>query len=881
VDLRVDLGFAGTPGFGGEALVWRDGAPLSGVNSRHREVPVLPHAKGGEDLVVYIEAAANPRGGGEDMLGVDYDSDDRFVFAQADLAVRNRAVDELYVDLLVMIELVSDLPEGDRRTGELVAALRAACAAVDTAAVAGSADAVRAVLAGPLSRPATSSAHHVSAVGHAHIDSAWLWPVRETVRKCARTFSTALQLVDLYPGYHFACSQAQQHAWMQERYPELFARMREQVTAGRFEPVGSMWVEPDCNIPSGESLVRQFVYGKRFFLDAYGVETVDCWLPDAFGYSGALPQIMAQAGVRVFISQKLSWNDHNRYPHHSFWWEGIDGSKVLAHFPPADTYNGTFDVHELRYSAANFSDHEVSGVSLYPFGYGDGGGGPTEEMLQRAERVADLEGMPRVTTESVRSFVDRVDADGPELATWQGELYLEYHRGTYTTQARTKAANRRSDIALYQAELWSALSGTVDPGVRERLRQAWRSLLLNQFHDILPGSSINWVYKDTEAELAEVQNVAGEIIEQAERSIASSLDTAWATTPIVVFNSASHARRDLVVLSAETASGLGPGAELVDRDGNTTRLQPGPDGTWLAAVEVPSCGWAVYDVGQSKVTGEPASELSADSHRLENAQVRVRLDADGQLLSVYDKLAEREVLAEAERGNVLRLHDDQPYHYDAWDIDQFYTDRTITLSDAVSVELVEHGPLRAGIEIVRRFGSSTLTQVVRLHSGSARIDFDTHVDWHERHKLLKAVFPVAVRSTRATYEIQFGHLERTTHTNTSWDEAHFEVCAQRWADLSEPGYGVALLNDSKYGYRILANTIEVSLLRSPTAPTPKPTKACTTSPTVSCPTKATCATRKSSKPARTSTPRCAPFGPPPAPRADRRQPRCCRSTTPA
>lgn len=821
VDLRVDLGFADKPGFGGEGLVWRDGAPLSGVNSRHREIPILSQAEGGEGLELYIEAAANPRGGGEDMLRPDYDSDDRFVFGRADLAVRNTEVDELYIDLLVVIELVSDLPEGDRRAGELITALRAACAALDPEAVAESAEVVRKVLAGPLGRPASSGAHHVSAVGHAHIDSAWLWPVRETIRKCARSFSTAVQLLDLYPEYHFACSQAQQHAWMQERYPELFTRMQEQAAKGRFEPVGSMWVEPDCNVPSGESLVRQFVYGKRFFLAAYGVETVDCWLPDAFGYSGALPQIMAQAGVRVFISQKLSWNEMNRYPHHSFWWEGIDGSRVLAHFPPADTYNGSFDIHELRYSVSNFSDHQVSGVSLYPFGYGDGGGGPTEEMLQRAKRVADLEGMPRLTTESVRSFIDRIDAEKPQLGTWQGELYLEYHRGTYTTQAKTKAGNRRGELALYQAELWSTLAGTFDTAVRERLRDAWRTLLLNQFHDILPGSSINWVYKDTEAELAQVQHTAGTIIEGAARSIAGSLETAWATRPIVVFNAASHARHDLVVLPVEAASGLSSGGELVDRDGNTVPLQATADGSWVAAVKVASCGWAVYDVRSSEATGEASTELSADSRRLENAQVRVQLDANGELRSVYDKIAGREVLAEGDHGNILRLHDDQPAHYDAWDIDQFYTDRTRSLHDAVSVDLVEEGPLRAGIKIVRRFGSSTLTQVIRLTAGSARIDFDTHVDWHERHKLLKAVFPVAVRSTRATYEIQFGHLERTTHTNTSWDEAHFEVCGHRWADLSEPGYGVALLNDSKYGYRILENSIELSLLRSPTAPDPE------------------------------------------------------------
>jgi alpha-mannosidase len=826
VDLRVDLGYHGGPGFGSEGQVWLKGAPLAGVNSRHQEVMLFDGARGGETVELFVEAASNPKGGGEQLLAPDYADDTLLVFERAELAVRNIEVDALYIDLLVLTELAKDLPADERRTGEIFTALRAAAAALDPTAIKATAGAARAILAEPLSRPASSSAHHVSAIGHAHIDSAWLWPLRETVRKCARTFSTAVQLLDAYPQYQFACSQAQQHAWMKDRYPELFTRMQDHAAKGRFEPVGSMWVEPDCNLPSGEALVRQFVYGKRFFLDAYGVETVECWLPDAFGYPASLPQIMAKAGVTAFISQKLSWNESNRYPHHTFWWEGIDGSRVLTHFPPADTYNGDFSVPELRYSARNFSDDDTSGTSLYPFGYGDGGGGPTEEMLQRSERVADLDGMPKVAIESVHTFLDRVAAEEPKLASWVGELYLEYHRGTYTSQAHTKAGNRKGEIALYEAELWSTALGLgADTATRAKLAETWRTLLLHQFHDILPGSSINWVHKDTAIAHAEVLAAAGSILTSAETALSSSVDTSWATQPTVVTNASSHTRRELVTLPSELTSSFEkdkPGV-LVDTAGQRSALQLAADGTWLASVDVPACGWATYDLQVGEVETETAvpDAVVVAKDRLENNRLRVLLDSDGLLISVYDKVADREVLSAGERGNVLNLYDDEPVQYDAWDIDEFYGDRMHSLTDAESVEVVESGPLRGAIRVERQFGASTLSQVIRLDAGSARLDFETDVEWHERHRLLKTTFPVAVRSSQASYEIQFGYLQRATHTNTSWDKARFEVCAHHWADLSEPGYGVALLNDSKYGYHVGGHVMELSLLRSPTAPDPE------------------------------------------------------------
>ncbi len=354
-----------------------------------------------------------------------------------------------------------------------------------------------------LAERAAPGTHAVSIVGHAHLDTAWLWPLRETIRKCSRTFSTVLELMDRYPDYRFVVSQAQHLAWMRDLYPELWARMKIRIAEGRLEPTGSMWVESDCNIPSGESLVRQIVHGKRFYLEELGIETNDVWLPDVFGYSAALPQIMRRSGIRWFLTQKLSWNQYNVLPHHSFLWEGIDGSRVFTHFPPADTYGGTVGVGELRFGVENFKDHDRANRSLYLFGWGDGGGGPTSEMLESASRLADTDGLPRLTMEGPRQFFTEAEAEIDDPAVWKGELYLELHRGTYTSQAATKLGNRRAEFALREVELWSALAPGPDyPG--PELEGLWKLLLLHQFHDIIPGSGIHWVYEDTARDHAQI-----------------------------------------------------------------------------------------------------------------------------------------------------------------------------------------------------------------------------------------------------------------------------------------------------------------------------------------------------------------------------------------
>jgi alpha-mannosidase len=811
VALGFQIGNAGSTGFGAEALVWRDGRPVQGLSPNHREHLLTAAATGGEEIELFVEAAANPPSpfGANPwpLLLAEPDGAPLFTLQQADLHVRDPEFEEFWHDFRVLVELLGELPEGDPHSARLYAGLERACNLLELPDITDSWRRAGPVLKELLAERAAPGAHAVSIIGHSHLDTAWLWPLRETVRKAARTLSTALELMDRYPDYRFVVSQAQHLAWMRDLYPALWERIKVRVTEGRLEPTGSMWVESDCNIPSGESLVRQIVFGKRFYREEFGIETNDVWLPDVFGYSAALPQIMQRSGIRWFLTQKLSWNQYNAIPHHSFLWEGIDGSRVFTHFPPADTYNGAMSPRELRFGVENFKDHDRATRSLYLFGWGDGGGGPTAEMLESAHRLADIDGVPRLTMEGPRRFFTEAEREIRDPAVWVGELYLELHRGTYTTQAATKLGNRRAEFAL-----WTSLAPGPHAPVDE-VEELWKLLLLHQFHDIIPGSGIHWVYDDTARDHARILEGTGRLIDDALARLVDGIDTSSAARPVVVFNSLSHPRRELVAVEAPAAV-----TAAIGSSGAATPVQRDADGRSLFEVEVPACGYQVYDL----VVGDPSTGdgVAADRTSLENEHLRIEIDERGLLSSIFDKSARRQVLAPGERGNRFQLHPDYPNFYDAWDIDRFAFDQVTELDEVESVEVAEEGPLRAGIRVVRRFGDSRLSQVIRLAAGSRFVEFDTEVDWHETNRLLKVAFPVDVRSLRATYEIQYGHVERPTHANTSWDVARFEVCAHKWADLSEPGYGVALLNDCKYGYDITGNVIRLSLLRAPTWPDP-------------------------------------------------------------
>ena len=824
VEVVVDPGFSGHgPGFQAEGMLYdSDGVPLKGIHPRNRHLLVAAEAAGGEPVALLLEAASNPyvleRGFEPTHLGDVTTAGDRpiYRFASAELAVLDEEVWHLVLDIEVLSELMRELPEDRSRHHEILRALERMLDALDLHEVAATASAGRAELAEALSRPASASAHRISAAGHAHIDSAWLWPLRETVRKASRTFANVTALARDYPELVFACSQAQQYAWVKENQPHIWERIKQAVTDGQWAPVGSMWVESDANMPGGEALARQLVHGKRFFEQELGVETEEIWLPDSFGYTAAFPQLARLAGVRWFLTQKLSWNQQNKMPHHTFWWEGIDGTRVFTHFPPVDTYNSQLHASELAHAERNFAEKGRASRSLVPFGWGDGGGGPTREMMERARRLRDLEGSPRVEVERPSAFFAAAEEEyGAQAPVWSGELYLELHRATYTTQAKTKQGNRRSEHLLREAELWATAAALRSPGYAypyEALDRVWKTVLLHQFHDILPGSSIAWVHREARDTYEEVRAELADLVAEAVTSLGDP-------EGMVALNSSPYERDQVIELDAEATDVLPSGAHA----------QPLGDGRTAVLVRTPGLGAGPLD--GSAVPRHPVTAVRAPEHCLvlDNGLLRVTVDGDGLVRAVRDLDAGRDVLAPGHRANLLQLHPDHPNHWDAWDIDRHYLRSRTDLTEAESVELVEEGPLRAAVRVVRSFGRSRVVQELRLAAGSRQLDIDTEVDWQESEKVLKAAFPLDVHAERSTAEIQFGHVHRSTHDNTGWDAARFEICAHRWLRVAEPGYGVALLNDSTYGHDVtrtphasgLGTTVRLTLLRAPHSPDPE------------------------------------------------------------
>ncbi|MFI9201451.1 alpha-mannosidase [Streptomyces sp. NPDC053048] len=789
VEALLDLGFdENMPGFQCEGLVYRaDGSPVKGLNPRNQWVRVGERVAGGERVLLHIEASSNPvildyHPFVPTELGDRETADDapRYRLARMDLAVFDRTVWELVQDLEVLGQLMAELPVDSPRRWEILRAVERALDAVDLQDVGGTAARAREALTGVLASPAHASAHRISAVGHAHIDSAWLWPLRETVRKVARTTSNMTALLEDEPDFVYAMSQAQQFAWIKEHRPEVYARVKKAVAEGRFVPVGGMWVESDTNMPGSEALARQFVHGKRFFLEEFGIETEEVWLPDTFGYSAALPQLVRLAGAKWFLTQKISWSQTNKFPHHTFWWEGLDGTRVFTHFPPIDTYNSQLSGQEVAHAVRNFQEKGGATRSLAPTGWGDGGGGTTREMLARAKRLADLEGSARVVFEKPSAFFEKAHAEYDSAPVWVGELYLELHRATLTSQARTKQGNRRSEHLLREAELWAATAAVRAgfPYPYERLDRLWKTVLLHQFHDILPGTSIAWVHREAARTYAAVAAELESVIGEALAALAGD------GPGTVVFNAAPHGREGVAAHGARPAGARTP----------------------------------------SPVTAEPRE---GGGFVLDNGLLRAEIDGRGLVVSVYDLEARRETIAPGAAANLLQLHQDFPNMWDAWDVDRFYRNTVTDLTDAEAVEPAGDGAVR----VVRAFGASRVEQRLSLPPGARRLDVETEVDWHETEKFLKASFPLDVRTDRVAAETQFGHLYRPTHTNTTWDAAKFEACAHRFVQLEEPGWGVALVNDSTYGYDVTrtvrardggtTTTVRLSLLRAPRFPDPR------------------------------------------------------------
>jgi alpha-mannosidase len=618
------------------------------------------------------------------------------------------------------------------------------------------------------------------------MDLAWLWPIRETVRKCARTFSTVLRMMERYPDYIFGASQPQQFQWMKDHYPSLYDQMKQRIAEGRFETQGVMWVEPDTNVPSGESLVRQILYGVRFFREEFSTRSKMLWEPDVFGYTGALPQILKKSGVDFFMTQKLSWNQVTKHPHHTFWWQGIDGSRVLAHMPPEDTYNGPAAPRSIVKIERDYLDKNVSDRALMLFGIGDGGGGPGEEHLERLARENNLAGLCPVVQEPAETFFKRLSQNSDRYCTWTGELYLEKHQGTFTTQARNKRFNRKLELALRELELMAVLAQHAKANYtfpKAEVDGIWREILLYQFHDILPGSSIARVYDESVARYSILEKQIADLTKSADQAyLAAAAKPGNAT---VVFNSLSWPRTQWLKLESHWH--------------NTTVPALG-----IATIPAPQAG--------SEGTPEDLDQPRATNRALENQLLKVEFAADGSITSILDKRCNRQVLAAP--GNVLAIYHDSG---DAWDFPMDYRDRKLGSFKLQSTEATVDGP-RALIRQMFSFNKSTLTQEISLLAGSAQLEFATQVDWQESERMLRTSFPTTVIATEATCDIQFGSIRRPTHRNTLADVAKMEICAHKFVDLSDRGFGVALLNDCKYGHALIDGTIDLNLLRSPNHP---------------------------------------------------------------
>lgn len=661
----------------------------------------------------------------------------------------------------------------------------------------------------------------VYGVGHSHIYMAWLWRLCATREKASRTFSTVLNLMRQYPEYRYMHSSPQLYQFLKEDYPDIYEQVREKIQEGSWEITGGMWVEPDTNIPSGESLVRQFVYGKRFIREEFGRETTLVWLPDVFGYSAAMPQIMKKSGMKYFMTTKISWNQYNQFPYDTFWWKGIDGTKIFTHFitTPEDgswfyTYNGHMDPEEVMGVWNNYKDKDKNDELLIAFGWGDGGGGPTREMLEQSRVMKNIPGIPKVELTTAEDYFRRIydHVDHDALGQWEGELYFELHRGTYTSQAANKRYNRQAEILLHNIECLSVLSGMEQECAypKEALDALWERVLLNQFHDILPGSSIRQVYEDTAEDYAHIAKKGGELLGSALSGILKTVHVA--ENSVVICNTAGYQRSDYVQI---------PYSDSVDRDTvligeqGVLRCQATEQGILAYVEKIPAYGYCSLKMQQGVAAGDADMRIAPDG--AENRFYLLKLNDNGEIIYLYDKENDRTVSC-GQPMNVFTAYEDKPQRFDAWDVDVYYREKPYQKFSLVSSTVIENGSARAVLRQVWTFNRSTLTQDMILYADIRRIDFQTTVDWKEKQVFLKAYFPVAVHSDEVTYDIQFGSIRRPTHTNNEWDFARFEVPGHKWADLSEGGYGVALLNDCKYGWDIHGNVIGLSLIKSAVHP---------------------------------------------------------------
>ncbi len=797
---------------GFESLLYVNGRPFQGVGSNHMEV-FLPDELIGQKVELLFKVWSGLNGN----TGIR--SDLEHEIKHSSVAVLDVDTDDLYYTALAVWHTLQVLDGNSLEYGRLLQALDRAFLLLDwrepgSPAFYDSVGEVNRSLQEGLQAIPSANEVIVRCIGHTHIDVAWLWRLKHTREKSARSFSTVLRLMEQFPEYIFLQTQPQLYDYLETDYPEIYEQIEARVQEGRWEAGGAMWLESDCNIPSGESLVRQLVYGQRYYEQKFGARCEYLWLPDVFGYSWALPQILKKAGLRYFMTTKISWNVYNRFPHDTFHWSGIDGTEILTHFITTPdpfrspdsilkfyTYNGHVLPQTVSGIWRDYRDKEINHELLLSYGYGDGGGGPTRTMLEMRRRLENMPGLPKVVTGRADEFFngleEKVNATDRYVHRWDGELYLELHRGTYTSQAYNKKMNRYMENLLRNAEMASTFYSTIagfDHYQQASLYDSWKIVLRNQFHDILPGSSIAEVYEDCHEEYAEAEQLAAGPLADSLAGLAQLVDTGG-QAGYLLFNSLPWEREEVLEIGEEASRAL-------------------------VEVQVPAMGYTFLsdaDIAARTAAGS-AAPIVATQTGASTPFYELEWNGNGQLTRIYDKVNARDVLFAGELGNRLDVHEDKPADHDAWDIDIFYLEKTRHIEALKSVELAECGPLRAVIRFVWTYGKSEIRQNMTLYAKHPRIDFATEVSWHEPQQLLKVAFPVNIRATAATYEIQYGNVQRPTHWNTSWDYARFETCAHRWVDLSERDYGVSLLNDCKYGHDVIGHTLRLTLIKSAISP---------------------------------------------------------------
>ncbi len=807
---------------------------VQGLDVNHREMILCKEAVPGECLVYEISVYSG--------------MDDAVFPVSLSYGQFDALVDKVIYDLQVPMKVMVELHEGDERRIRIGAILERAVNILDFRDSRTSGKMFRQSLreaslylddvfykkAEDMTGPA------VYGIGHTHIDVAWLWTAEQTREKAARSFTNALRLMERYPEYRFFSSQPQLYEYVKEDYPGIFRQIKRRVEEGRWEADGGMWLEADCNLTSGESLVRQLYYGKKFFREEFGKECEVLWLPDAFGFSGALPQILNKSGIKYFMTAKICWNEYNRLPYDMFEWHGIDDSSVLAYIItsvlpkedmqglnegfPISTYNGFLQPDVLIKTYERFQQKELSDTVLLPYGYGDGGGGTTDWMLEYGRRLEKgISGCPKFQFSSISGFTELLEEKRKEacLPQWVGELYLEYHRGTYTSRAKTKKYNRRAESLLSEAEFHGALASALSAGYQyphRRMEQMWKTVLRNQFHDILPGTSIQEVYEVSDMEYKTVFQCLGGIKSEALEEVAALISTDGHS--LAAFHASGSSCPQITEAKLpDWCSGI------MDERNVFVPAQPLHSGNALVLLEgLPSFGYRTYRLAgkeEAKYAEHQVTDVRATTAEMENQYWKISLDTNGVITGIYDKKEKREVLKKGGKGNQLLAFEDMPHNFDAWDITEYYRQKMWEINEAESISVTENGPLRWTIEITRKYQSSCIVQKMHMYHVLPYIEFETWIDWHEEHTLLKTSFDVDIHSDYAAYDIQFGCILRPTHSNTSWDAAKFEVCGQKWADLSEYGYGAAILNDCKYGYDIHRGDMRLTLLKSATYPNAK------------------------------------------------------------